>query len=122
MHKRHSYDYGVIGNCAYTAHIGMDTNISWMCWPRFDSSFIFGGLLDDKKGGEFSIYPLDGIKYSSQSYLENTNILVTEVKSSDGVYRVIDFAPRFLQYDRYYKPLMLIRKVELVEGNPKILV
>ena len=122
MHKRHSYDYGVIGNCAYTAHIGMDTNISWMCWPRFDSSFIFGGLLDKEKGGEFSINPLDGIKYSSQSYLENTNILVTEIKSADGVYRVTDFAPRFLQYDRYYKPLMLFRKIELVEGNPKIIV
>jgi len=110
MNKRHSYDYGVIGNCAYTAHIGMDTNISWMCWPRFDSSFIFGGLLDKEKGGEFSINPIEGIKHSAQSYSENTNVLVTEIKAADGVYRVTDFAPRFLQYDRYYKPLMLFRK------------
>lgn len=122
MQKRHSYDYGVIGNCAYTAHIGMDTNISWMCWPRFDSSFIFGSLLDEVHGGEFSIKPLEGIKHASQSYLENTNILVTEVKSADGVYRVTDFAPRFLQFDRFYKPLMMVRKIELVEGNPKIVV
>lgn len=122
MKKRHSYDYGLIGNCAFTAHIGMDTNISWMCWPRFDSSFIFGGMLDEDRGGEFSINPLDGIKFCSQSYLENTNILVTEIKAADGTYRVTDFAPRFLQYDRYYKPLMLIRKIELVSGNPKLVV
>ena len=122
MQKRHSYDFGVIGNCAYTAHIGMDTNISWMCWPRFDSSFIFGGMLDKDKGGEFSIKPIGGIKHCEQSYLENTNILVTEIKAADGVYRVTDFAPRFLQYDRYYKPLMLFRKIERIEGNPKIVV
>ncbi len=122
MQKRHSYDYGVIGNCAFTAHVGLDTNIEWMCWPRFDSSFIFGGMLDKEKGGNFSISPIDGIKYCSQSYLENTNILVTEIKAADGTYRVTDFAPRFLQYDRYYKPLMLFRKIELVEGNPKIIV
>ncbi|MEM6643350.1 MAG: trehalase-like domain-containing protein, partial [Bacteroidota bacterium] len=122
MQRRHSYDFGVIGNCAYTAHIGMDTNVSWMCWPRFDSSFIFGGMLDEEKGGEFAITPVEGIRHSAQSYLENTNVLVTEVKAADGVYRVTDFAPRFLQYDRYYKPLMLFRKIELVEGNPKIMV
>ena len=65
--KRHTYDFGVIGNCAYTAHIKTDTNISWMCWPRFDSSFIFGGLLDDQKGGEFSALPVEG-DYSSHQY------------------------------------------------------
>jgi len=118
--SRHSYDYGVIGNCAYTAHIGTDTNIAWMCWPRFDSSFVFGGLLDKKKGGEFSILPVDGIKNSSQQYVENTNILSTEISCSSGVYRITDFAPRFLQEDRYYRPLMLIRKVEPIVGNPTI--
>ena len=122
MQKRHSYDYGIIGNCAFTAHVGLDTNIEWMCWPRFDSSYIFGGLLDKDKGGEFSIKPADGIKISSQSYLENTNVLVTEIKAADGVYRVTDFAPRFLQHDRYHKPLMLFRKIERVEGHPKIIV
>ena len=120
--SRHSYDYGVIGNCAYTAHIHTDTNIAWLCWPRFDSSFIFGKILDEKKGGEFSITPLDSINHISQKYIENTNILQTEISCSSGVYRVTDFAPRFLQQDRYYKPLMLIRKLEPVQGSPNIVV
>ncbi|MEM9895659.1 MAG: glycoside hydrolase family 15 protein [Bacteroidota bacterium] len=120
--SRHSYDYGVIGNCAYTAHINKNTNISWMCWPRFDSSFIFGSLLDDEKGGEFSIQPSSGIKSSEQYYSDNTNVLCTEITSETGKYRVTDFAPRFFQEDRYFKPLMLIRKIERLKGTPKILV
>ena len=120
--SRHTYDYGVIGNCAYTAHIHTSTNISWMCWPRFDSSFVFGGMLDQKKGGEFSIKPLGEKMITTQYYIENTNIICTEIEGESGVYRVTDFAPRFYQEDRYYKPLMLMRKVERIRGNPKLVV
>jgi GH15 family glucan-1,4-alpha-glucosidase len=122
MSSKHTYDYGVIGNCAYTAHIHSDTNVAWMCWPRFDSSFIFGNLLDEEKGGEFSITPLGGKKFSTQYYMENTNILCTEISCASGVFRVTDFAPRFYQEDRYYKPLMLIRKLETVKGSPRVVV
>ncbi len=120
--KRHTYDLGVIGNCAYTAHIQRNSNISWMCWPRFDSSFIFGNLLDKEKGGEFSIQPVDEISSTNQYYLENTNILCTEISSSTGSYRITDFAPRFYQQDRYFRPLMLFRKVERISGTPRIVV
>lgn len=119
---RHTYDFGVIGNCALTAHIHKDTNVAWMCWPRFDSSFIFGSLLDRDKGGEFSIKPLETDFKSTQYYIENTNILCTEVQNSSGKYKITDFAPRFSQNDRYYKPLMLIRKIERIEGNPRMVV
>ncbi|MBX6380082.1 MAG: glycoside hydrolase family 15 protein [Thermoflavifilum aggregans] len=116
---RHVYQTGIIGNCSYIAHVHLNTNIEWLCWPRFDSSFIFGGLLDKSKGGEFSIRP-QGEFTSRQYYIDNTNVLVTEVSSAQGRYRVIDFAPRFVQYERYFKPLMLIRKIELLEGRPLI--
>ncbi|MEP1035448.1 glycoside hydrolase family 15 protein [Ekhidna sp.] len=117
---RHTYDYGVIGNCAFTAHIHKNSNIAWMCWPRFDSSFIFGDMLDTEKGGEFSINPIDGTKHSNQYYIENTNVLCTEITSDSGVYKITDFAPRFFQMDRYFKPLMLIRKIERISGTPRI--
>ncbi|NQW28710.1 MAG: glycoside hydrolase family 15 protein [Flammeovirgaceae bacterium] len=120
--SRHSYDYGVIGNCAFSAHVHIDTSIAWMCWPRFDSSFIFGALLDDQKGGEFSIKPLQETVLASQHYIENTNILQTQITSTDGVYKVTDFAPRYYNADRYFKPLMLIRKIERIKGNPSIIV
>jgi len=116
---RHTYQSGIIGNCAYIAHVQTDTHISWLCWPAFDSTFVFGRKLDQQHGGEFSVLP-DGAFTSKQRYLPNTNILETEISSADGVYRVTDFAPRFRQYERYYKPLMLIRKVERISGEPRV--
>src|SRR5690606_24504036 len=109
--ERHIYPTGIIGNCSYIAHVHQNTDISWLCWPQFDSSFVFGSLLDTEKGGEFSILPSH--KYvSNQFYLENTNILCTEITTKQGRYRVTDFAPRFQQFERFFKPLMLVRKIE----------
>lgn len=119
MTERHTYQTGIIGNCAYLAHVNKNTNIDWLCWPRFDSSFVFGALLDKEKGGEFSILP-EGEYISRQYYLENTNVICTEITNPEGRYRITDFAPRFRQYERYFKPLMLIRKIDPLEGNPRI--
>lgn len=119
MTERHTYQTGIIGNCGFIAHINKNTNVDWLCWPRFDSSFVFGGLLDKNKGGEFSILP-EGEYISRQYYLENTNVLCTEITNPQGKYRVIDYAPRFQQFERYYKPLMLIRKIEPLEGEPRL--
>jgi GH15 family glucan-1,4-alpha-glucosidase len=120
--KMNGYDFGIVGNCSYLAYIDTDANVNWLCMPRFDSSFLFGSLLDKKKGGEFSIKPQNKQYKSRQYYLKNTNILATEFEMPEGKYRVIDFAPRFRQYDRYFKPLMLFRKIELLEGDPYIVV
>ncbi|HEY2580389.1 MAG TPA: trehalase-like domain-containing protein, partial [Mucilaginibacter sp.] len=118
--ERHTYNTGIIGNCAYLAHINKNTNVDWLCWPRFDSTFVFGGLLDHKKGGAFSILPIEDFT-SRQYYLENTNILITEITTKSGnSYRVTDCAPRFYEHQRYYKALMMIRKIEPMEGTPRI--
>jgi glucoamylase len=122
MNKKNRYNFGVIGNCSYLAYIDTGANVNWLCMPRFDSSFIFGALLDKKKGGEFSISPSGKSYKSRQYYLKNTNILATEFEAEGGKFRIIDFAPRFYQYDRYFRPLMLFRKIELVEGDPYIVV
>jgi GH15 family glucan-1,4-alpha-glucosidase len=116
------YNFGVIGNCSYLAYIDDRANVNWLCLPRFDSSFVFGSLLDKKKGGEFSIMPANEHYKSHQYYLKNTNILATEFEIPEGKFRVIDFAPRFNQYDRYFRPLMLFRKIELIEGDPYIII
>lgn len=118
--KQHKYDYGLIGNCAYLALIDRHANVGWLCWPRFDSSFVFGSLLDNEKGGHFSIAPEWEAYESAQSYIPNTNILETTFDCEDGRFKVVDFAPRFFQYERYYKPLMLVRKIVPLEGRPRI--
>jgi len=116
----HKYNYGIIGNCSYLALIDDKANVGWLCWPRFDSSFVFGGLLDEDKGGSFFIEPESKECTTSQRYLENTNILETTFECPDGSYKVIDFAPRFYQYERYYKPLMLMRKIVPISGRPRV--
>ena len=67
--NQHKYNYGIIGNCSYLALIDTHANVGWMCWPRFDSSFIFGTLLDNENGGEFSIQPEWDNYESSQKYV-----------------------------------------------------
>ena len=42
----HQYNMGIIGNCSYLAYIDTRADVKWMCLPRFDSSFLFGSLLD----------------------------------------------------------------------------
>ena len=117
--KHHQYNMGIVGNCSYLAYIDTQASVKWLCWPRFDSTFIFGSLLDSKRGGEFSVIPV-GEFQSKQYYIPNTNVLCTEFESSQGSFRVIDCAPRFYQYERTFRPLMLVRKIELLSGNPVI--
>ncbi|MCB0521737.1 MAG: glycoside hydrolase family 15 protein [Lewinellaceae bacterium] len=114
------YNYGIIGNCAYSALVDRQANIGWLCWPRFDSSFVFGTLLDDEKGGQFSVQPEWDTYTTSQAYIPNTNVLETIFECEDGKYKVIDFAPRFVHYERFFKPLLLVRKVVPLDGRPRI--
>jgi GH15 family glucan-1,4-alpha-glucosidase len=120
MPEKHTYNQGLIGNCAYLGLIDTNANVSWLCWPRFDSSFLFGSLLDSEKGGEFSITPADPDYISHQYYLPNTNILVTEFDCVDGKFKVVDFAPRFVNMEREYKPLLLARRIIPLEGTPLV--
>ena len=118
---RHYYRLGIVGNCSYLAYIDDEASVRWMCMPRFDSSFLFGSLLDPHKGGQFSVRPVESFS-TRQHYVENTNILHTDFETGDGRFRVTDFAPRFYQYDRYFRPLMLVRKIEPLRGQPRVTV
>jgi GH15 family glucan-1,4-alpha-glucosidase len=118
--NQHRYNLGLIGNCSYNALIDDKANIKWLCWPRFDSSFIFGSLLDEKLGGNYSVESEGENVTTKQHYLQNTNILVTTFESELGVFEVIDFAPRFFLNERYHKPNMFFRKIKKVSGFPRI--
>lgn len=110
----------LIGNCAYQALIDGQARVVWLCWPRFDSSFVFGALIDEERGGVFSVEPSDTATKVTQGYVPNTNILRTEVEHRSGSFEVIDFAPRFKQYERSFKPAMLVRRLRRLSGEPVI--
>ena len=109
---------GIIGNCAYSALVH-EGEVTWLCWPRMDSSFLFGSLLDSERGGTFRVQGVDA-KRVTQRYETNTNILVTTFECADGVFELVDFAPRFHHFERYYKPTMLMRMLRRVSGHPRV--
>lgn len=114
------YNYGLVGNCNISALISKNGSLDWLCLPRPDSAPVFGRLLDSG-GGQFSIESVDSTEPQVlQRYLENTNVLNTEITTPQGKYRIIDFCPRFEQHGRMFRPLSLIRIVEPISGTPTI--
>ena len=112
-------DLGLIGNCQYSALVHKSGEIVWCCLPRFDSEPVFSTLLDSREGGSFRIGPAGG-EAGLQCYRPNTNILETTFETATGSFRVIDFAPRFMHYDRAFRPIQLMRVVEPITGTPRI--
>jgi len=113
----HKYALGIIGNGSWLALINDHGNVSWLCWPQFDSSFLFGNLLDNKKGGDFHILPDSAIISSSQTYLPDTNILQTQINTKNGSYTVTDFAPIYKENESLFRPHIFIRKISPFSGN-----
>lgn len=113
---------GLIGNAIVAALIDRMANIVWHCVPRLDGDPVFCRLLEPQHAddGVMSV-ELRGCETSEQHYVDNTAILVTTLAAADGAaIRVTDFAPRFKQYDRIFRPAMLIRRIEPIAGAPVI--
>lgn len=116
---RASLDLGVIGNSAIAALIDRRGSIVWSCLPRFDGDPFFCNLLNHSDGGDWSV-ELEGFERSEQRYLRNTAILETVLYDDEGnALRIIDFAPRFKQQGRLFRPQNIIRIVEPMIGAPR---
>ncbi|UCE85120.1 MAG: glycoside hydrolase family 15 protein [Deltaproteobacteria bacterium] len=117
-------DLAVIGNCSFSALIDPRGRVEWSCLPRFDSDPVFCSLLaGPSEGCEAGFYEvaMDGFARSEQGYLRNTAILVTRLYDDDGgCVELTDFAPRFQKFGRFFRPVMLVRHVRPVSGDPRI--
>jgi alpha,alpha-trehalase len=82
-------DLGLIGDGATVALVGRDGSIPWLCVPAFDAAPLFCGLLDDAKGGHFSVTP-DGLLEARQRYETDTGVLTTELRTATGLVRITD--------------------------------
>jgi GH15 family glucan-1,4-alpha-glucosidase len=105
-------NYGIIGDLNTIALVGLNGSIDFMCFPRFDSPSVFAALLDDKKGGSYSISPEFKEMKTKQLYLPDTNVLLTRFLSSEGVGEVADFMPVDPNGEK-----RLIRRVTTVRGE-----
>ncbi len=113
-------DLGLIGNCQYAALVHRDGRVAWCCLPRLDAAPVFGELLDPA-GGTFQVGPASGAA-GTQRYLDNTNVLETTFEDAEGAFRLLDFAPRFEQHGRWFRPTQLHRIVEPLRGLPRLAV
>lgn len=90
--------YGIIGNGETSALISPTGSIDWFCLPAFDGNMVFSKALNPELGESFYIELFDGEeeilpKKFHQSYLKNTNILVTEIEYKPVKLKIIDFMP-----------------------------
>ncbi len=117
-----SLDLFPIGNCAASALIDRTGRFVWSCFPRVDGDPAFSALLggDEAERGWWSV-EVDDLASVRQTYLRNTPILCTELTDKSGaVAQVIDFAPRYRQFGRVYRPMAFFRIVRPISGAPQI--
>ena len=112
------------GNCQVASLIDGNGTYVWTCMPRFDGDPVFSDLMagSDEPGrhGRWAIELIDQAS-SSQVYERNTAIVETTLTDSQGaVVAITDFSPRFRQYDRTFRPAMLVRIVRRLAGRPRL--
>ncbi len=113
-------NYGVIGNCKSAALIDERGSIDWCCLPDFDSPSVFAKLLDERKGGHFTVEP-EGDYAIRQQYVRRTNILATTFTQAGNAFEVIDFMPRYkTDNGSYHCPPDIIRYIRHLSGKPRV--
>jgi len=119
-----SLDLGLVGNGTIGVLVNPAGEVVWGCFPRFDGDPVFCSLLRERAGDQdfgFLGVELIDVAKQEQEYLLNTPILVTRLHDrSGGCIEVTDFAPRFRQYGRMFCPMMLVRQIKRVAGNPRL--
>jgi GH15 family glucan-1,4-alpha-glucosidase len=117
-------DLAMTGNCQIASLIdGSGTHV-WTCMPRFDGDPVFSDLMAGSdapdRPGRWAIELLEQVS-STQTYERNTAIVETTLTDSHGaVLAITDFCPRFRQYDRNFRPAMLVRIVRRLAGRPRL--
>jgi GH15 family glucan-1,4-alpha-glucosidase len=86
-------DYAFLSDTQTGALVSRDGCVDWLCFPRFDSGACFAALLGDRDNGRWSFAPEGEIKTTRRRYRGDTLILETEIETSDGAVRLIDFMP-----------------------------
>jgi GH15 family glucan-1,4-alpha-glucosidase len=106
-------DHGIVGDLHTAALVGMDGTVDWLCLPAFDSPSVFCSILDDEKGGSFSLRPVEYV-HSQQLYLPDTNVLLTRFFSWEGMAETLDFMPTLSRRGERHR---LVRNVRVIRGR-----
>ena len=119
-------DLGIIGNCSFSALVdNRGAHRLVLLLPRFDGDPVFYSLLansDDEEAAR-GVYEvtIDDLAHSEQECLTNTAILVTRLYDSHGsAIEITDFAPRFEQFGRMFRPMIIVRVARPLSGTPRV--
>jgi GH15 family glucan-1,4-alpha-glucosidase len=115
-------DYAVIGDGRSAALVSRDGSIDWLCWPRFDSPSLFGGLLDHQVGGTWSITPTESARVERR-YVDGTNVLQTRFHTSTGILVLTDFMPAVSEEEKrrvFWPEQELVRQVGCEQGEVEV--
>jgi GH15 family glucan-1,4-alpha-glucosidase len=115
-------DYAIIGDSRSAALVSRSGSIDWLCWPRFESPSLFAAILDPAVGGHWKIAPAARSRVT-RHYIEDSNILVTEFETLDGVVRLIDLMPVFSEEDKKHVLVPeheILRIIECSRGDVEI--
>ncbi len=116
--EKPNLNLGIIGNGTIAALIDSDASVVWMCLPRFDGEPVFNTLVGG--GGAFEVKLADQSK-TRQRYIKNTALIETIIEADDGsAIAITDFAPRFFDKGRTFRPASIVRRIRPIAGMPKI--
>jgi len=114
-------DLGIVGNGSHAALIDRRGRVVWACHPTFDGDPAFCELLSPKIGGGAYAIELEDYSHAEQHYVGHTAVLRTVLHDRHGgAVEVVDLAPRWRQYERFYRPVMLVRNLRPLAGSPRI--
>jgi len=111
--------HGAIGNGRVLALVAPDTSIDWLCLPRFDSPSVFARLLDQDRGGAWAFKPVEDWR-AAAGYVRNTNVVRTEIETTDGRFELYDFAPRIMSGMEVHAPIEICRLLIPIAGAPRV--
>jgi alpha,alpha-trehalase len=125
-------EYGFLSDCETCALIAPNSNVEWLCLPRFDSPSVFGAILD-RDAGLFRLGPADVEVPAARRYLPGTMVLETSWGTSGGwiiVRDVLLMGPWHHETDRsrthrraptdYDADHVLLRLIRCVNGEVQV--
>lgn len=118
---QNNLDLGLIGNGSFGALLDARGRVVWGCIPTFDGDPAFCALLQPRiDGGDWAV-DLEDFTHAEQHYIDNTAVLRTVLHDRHGgAVELTDFAPRWRRNGRFYRPVMLVRRLRPISGSPRV--
>jgi GH15 family glucan-1,4-alpha-glucosidase len=112
-------DHGLIGDLRTCALVATDGTIDWFCSPRFDSPSVFGAILDNDRGGAWTLAPLCKVSRTQQVYFPDSAVLITRFLTEEGVAEVHDFMPVMGEGEPEHRQ-RIVRRITGVRGTIRL--